>query len=183
MTKAFVRTAGGGSPARFETPAATFDLRESPGGGPPSRTVTIEYSLRIKAQAAGGWPDLRRGSLCHGRCRQSAGLRVGGNNHGVTPLRPAVGRVQQPRHLRHAEDTTPYHRIAVDGSWRTVQGRWRVISRLFPYAHSTHHQPISLSMTRTTAGSSGKSTGSSFVRTVRSPALRARTFTGQPHVL
>ena len=31
----------------------TLDLQESTGGGPPGRTVTIEYSLSFKPQAAG----------------------------------------------------------------------------------------------------------------------------------
>ena len=46
----------------------------------------------------------------------------------------------------------------------------------------THHA-INLLITTTTAGSSGKMTGMSFVRTVRSPTRLTMTFTGQPHAL
>jgi hypothetical protein len=49
----FVRTAEAGSPARFEASAATLHLQDSTGGGPPGQTVTIEYSLSFKPQAAG----------------------------------------------------------------------------------------------------------------------------------
>ena len=49
----FVRTAGAGSPTRFETSAATLYLQESTGGGPPGQTVTIQYSLSFKPRAAG----------------------------------------------------------------------------------------------------------------------------------
>src|SRR6185295_3702814 len=43
------------------------------------------------------------------------------------------------------------------------------------------HQRINLEMTATAAGSSGKITGVSFVRTVRSPTRFTITFTGHPH--
>jgi hypothetical protein len=49
----FVRTAGAGSPARFETPEATLHLQESTGGGPPGKTATIDFSLSFKPLAAG----------------------------------------------------------------------------------------------------------------------------------
>lgn len=45
------------------------------------------------------------------------------------------------------------------------------------------HQAISREITCTTAGSSGKMTGWSLVRTVRSPIRRTMTFTGQPQAL
>ena len=44
-------------------------------------------------------------------------------------------------------------------------------------------QPINREMAAATAGSSGKMTGSSLVRTVLSPTRRAKTFTGQPQAL
>ena len=49
----FLRTSVAGSPRRFETSAATLFLQESTGGGPPGQTVTINYSLSFKPQAAG----------------------------------------------------------------------------------------------------------------------------------
>ncbi len=51
----FVRTAVAGSPARFETDAATLYLEQSSsqGSGPTGSLVTIHYSLSFKHQAAG----------------------------------------------------------------------------------------------------------------------------------
>jgi hypothetical protein len=49
----FGRTAGAGSPTQFETSVATLSLQQSTGGGPPGQTVTIEYNLSFKPQAAG----------------------------------------------------------------------------------------------------------------------------------
>jgi hypothetical protein len=49
----FVRTAEAGSPARFETSAATLFLQDCTGGGPPGQTATIDLSLSFKPQAAG----------------------------------------------------------------------------------------------------------------------------------
>ena len=49
----FVRAGEAGSSTQFHTSAVTLDLQESTGGGPPGRTVTIEYSLSFKPQAAG----------------------------------------------------------------------------------------------------------------------------------
>jgi hypothetical protein len=51
-TDRFIRTARAGSPAHFETFAATMFLEESTGGGPPGQTVTIRYGLVFKPQAA-----------------------------------------------------------------------------------------------------------------------------------
>jgi hypothetical protein len=49
----FVRTARAGSPAHFESFAAMMYLDESTGGGPPGQTVTVDYGLIFKPQAAG----------------------------------------------------------------------------------------------------------------------------------
>jgi hypothetical protein len=49
----FGRTATAGSPTQFETSAATLYLQHSTGGGLPGQTVTIDYSLSFKPQAAG----------------------------------------------------------------------------------------------------------------------------------
>ena len=49
----FLRIAEAGSPGRLETPIAALSLEESTGAGPPGQTVTINFSLSFKPQAAG----------------------------------------------------------------------------------------------------------------------------------
>jgi hypothetical protein len=49
----FLHIGEAGSPARLETSVAALHLKESTGGGPPGQTVTIDFSLSFKPQAAG----------------------------------------------------------------------------------------------------------------------------------
>lgn len=49
----FLNIAEAGSPARLETPVADLHLDGSTGGGLPGQTVTIDFSLSFKPQAAG----------------------------------------------------------------------------------------------------------------------------------
>lgn len=62
--------------------------------------------------------------------------------------------------------------------------RFRATGDLAGFARSWQsHQRIRRLITSTTAGSSGKITGKSLVRTVRSPTRRHITFTGHPQAL
>ena len=49
----FLNIAEAGSPARLESPLTTLHLKKSTGGGLPGQTVTIDFSLSFKPQAAG----------------------------------------------------------------------------------------------------------------------------------
>ena len=66
-----------------------------------------------------------------------------------------------------------------DTSGASEVTRW--VGHAAPYGGES--QPINREMAAATAGSSGKMTGSSLVRTVLSPTRRAKTFTGQPQAL
>ena len=49
----FLHSAEAGGSGRLETPIVSLSLQESTAGGPPGQTVTIDFSLTFKSQAAG----------------------------------------------------------------------------------------------------------------------------------